>query len=66
MSGLPTDVAAKYDLAKDFPLKGGHPKFGVIDLTQIDVEGADNLVSGGFEGLVLKKTKAQKPETKEA
>lgn len=66
MSGLPTDVAAKYDLAKDFPLKGGHPQFGVIDLTTIDVAGADNLVSGGFEGLVLKKNKSAKPETEKA
>ena len=62
MSGLPTEVAAKYDLAKDYPLKGGHPTFGIIDLRTISLEGADNLVSGGFEGLILKKTKAHKED----
>lgn len=66
MGKLPVEVAAKYDLAKDFPIKGAHPKLGVIDLTTISLDSADNLVKGGFEGLVLKKIKPTKPEPKEA
>ena len=62
MSGLKPIVAAKYDLAKDYPIKGGHPSFGIIDLRLIDLEGADNLVAGGFEGLVLKKIKPLKSD----
>ena len=53
---------SKYSLAKDSPLHGNFEGFGVINLTKVSLEGADNLFNAGFTGLVKKK---EKPEAKE-
>ena len=62
MSGLAKEVAEKYGLKKDYPIYGSCPKFGMIDLRTVNVEGADSLFAQGFEGLELKKTKPVKEE----
>lgn len=51
---LKPEVKAKYKLAKDYPIDGACPTFGRIDLSLINLDSADQLVSAGFKGLVLK------------
>ncbi len=54
---------SKYELAKDTPLHGNFNGFGIINLKEVSMEGADNLFAAGFTGLVKKK---EKPEAKDA
>lgn len=60
MAQLKTEVAEVFSIAKDYPVKGAHPKFGEIDLSTINLEGAKQLFAAGFEGLILKPNKAAK------
>lgn len=62
MGVLKADVAEVFSIAKDYPVKGAHPKFGEIDLSTISLEGAKQLVNAGFEGLVLKPSKSSKAD----
>lgn len=55
---------SKYELAKDTPLHGNFADFGVINLTQLSLEGADNLFAAGFTGLVKKKPEAKETAAK--
>jgi len=54
---------SKYMLAEDTPLHGNFEGFGVINLTQVSLEGADNLFEAGFSGLVKIQDKVAKKET---
>ena len=60
MPGLKNEVAAVYNVAKDYPMVGAHPVFGKIDLSLLDLEAAKQLVDAGFEGLVIKTPKNTK------
>lgn len=52
---------SKYKLTKDSPLHGNFEGFGIINLKEVSLEGADNLFAGGFPGLEIKE---EKPSTK--
>lgn len=53
---LKPEVSAVYELAPDTPIVGGFASFGRIDLSELDLETANNLVGNGFKGLILKQT----------
>lgn len=60
MPGLKSEVAAIFSVAKDYPIIGAHPTFGVINLSLLDLDAAKQLVDAGFEGLVIKTPKVAK------
>lgn len=51
---LKPEVAAIYEVAPDTPMVGGFGSFGRVDLSELELEAANNLVGNGFSGLVLK------------
>ena len=68
MSGTPSlkkEVAEKYELTEGTPIIGGFLGFGPLDLSLLNLEGADNLFASGFPGLKLKEPKPNKKNSAE-
>lgn len=57
---MKAEVANKYSIAEGAMTKAAYPKFGEVDLDELTLEAADNLVSDGFDQLIPKKVKAPK------
>lgn len=51
---------SKFSLAEDTPLHGNFGEFGVINFTQVSLEGAEQLHAAGFPYLIKNEVKPNK------